>query len=138
MKCSPLGLLVGLALGAAACGGEENRPAVWSYIAPVLIAPNCATSSCHSKGAAVAGLDLSTAEAAHDSLMNGELPGSKDGMLKPRVLVNPGNPAQSRLVAMLRARGADRMPPDRPLAEADIALIERWIREGAVDDLGGE
>jgi hypothetical protein len=23
------------------------------------------------------------------------------------------------------------MPPDRPLPEADVALIERWILEGA-------
>jgi hypothetical protein len=32
---------------------------------------------------------------------------------------------------MLRARNATRMPPDRPLPEADIRLIERWIRAGA-------
>jgi hypothetical protein len=32
---------------------------------------------------------------------------------------------------MLRARGAPRMPPDRPLPEADIALVERWILDGA-------
>jgi hypothetical protein len=31
----------------------------------------------------------------------------------------------------LRARDLPRMPPDRPLAEADIELIERWILNGA-------
>jgi hypothetical protein len=41
------------------------------------------------------------------------------------------DPASSRLVNMLRARGAPRMPPDRALPEADIALIERWILDGA-------
>ena len=48
-----------------------------------------------------------------------------------RPLVTPYNPSQSRLVNMLRARGADRMPPDRPLPEADIRLIELWILDGA-------
>ena len=32
---------------------------------------------------------------------------------------------------MLRAQGAARMPPDRPLPEADIELVERWILNGA-------
>jgi hypothetical protein len=35
---------------------------------------------------------------------------------------------------MLRADGANRMPPDRPLAEADVVLIERWILNGAQKD----
>jgi hypothetical protein len=35
---------------------------------------------------------------------------------------------------MLRARGANRMPPDRPFAEADIALVEEWILRGARND----
>ena len=32
---------------------------------------------------------------------------------------------------MLRARNAPRMPPDCPLPEADIELVERWILNGA-------
>lgn len=32
---------------------------------------------------------------------------------------------------MMRARGAQRMPPDRPLPLADIELIEGWILAGA-------
>jgi hypothetical protein len=35
---------------------------------------------------------------------------------------------------MLRADGAERMPPDRPMAESDIQLIERWILNGAKND----
>jgi hypothetical protein len=46
-------------------------------------------------------------------------------------MVIPYNPEQSRLVNVLRGRGASLMPPDRPLPEADIRLIERWIRAGA-------
>jgi hypothetical protein len=48
-----------------------------------------------------------------------------------RPLVVAFDPAESRLVNMLRARGAPRMPPDRPLPEADIELVERWILDGA-------
>jgi hypothetical protein len=35
---------------------------------------------------------------------------------------------------MMRAFGAARMPPDRPLAEADIVLVEDWILAGAKND----
>jgi hypothetical protein len=38
---------------------------------------------------------------------------------------------------MLRARGATRMPPDRPLPEADIELVEQWILNGATRHHGG-
>ena len=51
-----------------------------------------------------------------------------------RSLVVPFDPAQSRLVQMLRAQDAPRMPPDRPLPDVDIRLVESWILGGAVDD----
>lgn len=132
-------LLVFLVLGSAvvvgACGGtEDDRDPVWGYISPVIIQPNCATSSCHSALAAVAGLDLSTAEAGWHSLRELKLPRRMMPVEKARPMVTPFNPDQSRLVNMLRATGARRMPPDRPLPEADIALIEHWILNGAVND----
>jgi hypothetical protein len=116
------------------CGGEENRPADWSYISPAIIQPNCATSSCHSKAAAVAGLDFSTADDGYHGLTKEKLPAlapdDPTRTLITRQLILPGNPYESRLVNMLRARGTWRMPPDRPLAEADIELIETWILNG--------
>jgi hypothetical protein len=126
-------LILPVILSAAAlvgCGGEENRPAAWSYISPAIIQPNCATSSCHSKTAAVAGLDFSTSEEGLKGLTRQKLPSvSKDDGRDEitRQLIIWGNPDESRMVNMLRARGTWRMPPDRPLAEADIALIETWI-----------
>jgi hypothetical protein len=116
------------------CGGEDDREPVWRYISPVIIQPNCATSSCHSKGAAVAGLNLSTAEDGHDGLTTLEVAPNAPGSVRPRPLVQPYNPDQSRVVNMLRAMETRRMPPDRPLAEADIVLIERWILNGAKRD----
>ena len=121
------------------CGGEDTRPASWSYISAAIIQPNCATSSCHSEGAAVAGLDLSTAAKGYDDLMKQKLPpvtvmGTRMARGNPRALVIPYNPEQSRTVNMMRAYGAARMPPDRPLAEADIRLVEEWILAGAQND----
>ncbi|HEY0710721.1 MAG TPA: hypothetical protein VGG33_28210 [Polyangia bacterium] len=126
------------ALVLAACGGEENRPASWEYISPAIIQPNCATSSCHSRAAAVAGLDLSETGEGYRSLMEQKLPVRPDtdykGNNPPRVLVVPGNPQQSRIINMMRGFGASLMPPDRPLPEADIALVEAWILAGAQND----
>jgi hypothetical protein len=144
-------LMVGLvAVGALAAQtgcGADDRPPVWEYISPAIIQPNCATSSCHSPGAAVAGLDFSTPERGYTSLTGlwtwildpngtpeancrkvGDYIACQRGF---RPMVIPYDPGQSRLVHMLRARGVNRMPPDRPLPEADIRLIERWILEGA-------
>lgn len=122
-----------LAAVAVGCGGTEDaREPVWGYISPAIVQPNCATVSCHSRSAAVAGLDFSTAEAGLESLRRLSLPGRDGGA--PRPLVTPRNPDQSRLMNMLRAEGARRMPPDRPLADADIRLIERWILNGAEND----
>ena len=56
---------------------------------------------------------------------------------RDRPLVVAFDDSQSRLVAMLRAQDAPRMPPDRPLPEVDIALVEAWIRDGARERPGG-
>src|SRR5262249_47696008 len=118
------------ALVAPACGKTDDRPAVWPYISAELFQPNCATASCHSSGRAVAGLDFSDPGRGYTSLTglhvwipdpNGTIGGdcvTVDGTVyceRDRVLVVAFDPSQSRLVNMLRARSAPRMPPDRPL-----------------------
>lgn len=139
-------LLAGIWL--AGCGElEEERPAAWELISPVIIQPNCATVSCHSRATAAAGLDLSSPERGYQSLTglwtwivdpNGtreanckEVDGRVVCQRAFRPLVTPYDPGQSRLINLLRARGTLRMPRDRPLPEADILLIERWILNGA-------
>jgi hypothetical protein len=155
VKLAPL-IFVG-GLGVAVCGGllsgcgnaVDHRPATWSYISPVIIQPNCATTSCHSQAAAVSGLDFSDPHRGYASLtrlwvwvVDGgalEVDGGGCGPVnntvvceqRARPLVTPYDPGQSRLIDVLRARGAPRMPPDRPLIEDDIRLIERWIYNGA-------
>ena len=141
-----------VAAGTGGCSQIDNRPAEWGYISPAIFQPNCATTSCHSPAAAVSGLDFSTPENGYTSLTQlwvwvvfppdgGTPPGlpcaTKDGTRvceeKERPLLTPYDPAGSRVVNMLRARDAPRMPPDRPLPEADIELVERWILNGAFE-----
>jgi hypothetical protein len=132
--------------------GTDPRPAAWEYLSPVVFQPSCATQSCHSRAAAVAGLDFSDPERGYTSLTGLKVwvvdPTGTEGCKRMdgvvvcqrnfRPLVTPYNPEQSRIVNMLRARGAARMPPDRPLTEADIRLVERWIRNGAFRQQPGQ
>jgi hypothetical protein len=144
-------LLAASLVTSAGCG-QDNRPAEWAYISPAIFQPNCATTSCHGPAAAVSGLDFSTPANGYASLTRlwvwvvfpadagvSPAPGTPCAIESgtsvceemERPLVTPYDPAGSRLVNMLRARNAPRMPPDRPLPEADIELVERWILNGA-------
>jgi hypothetical protein len=115
----------------AGCGGADNRPARWSYIAPAIIEPNCATVSCHSSVAQRAGVILDTTQTSYKTLTTRHF-----------VVVCPDNPDAgmtcqdmatdtSELLALLRGQGSQRMPPDQALPEVDIQLIQTWIANGA-------
>lgn len=106
---------------AAGCGGPDNRPARWSFIAPAIIEPSCATISCHSWVTDRAGVILEPDQTAYHTLVD-------------RHFVIPGAPDLSEVVSLLRAEGSPRMPPDFALPETDIALIAQWITNGANDD----
>lgn len=108
-------IAVCLAIGCAADPSE--RPATWSYVHAAVIAPNCATASCHSERAATAGLVLDDADEAYAALV-------------ARQFVVPGDPA-STLMSLLEGEERQRMPPDAPLPAADIDLVRTWIAEGA-------
>jgi len=115
-------LVVAAALAAIGCGGTaDDRPAKWSFISATIVEPSCATVNCHSQVAARAGVDLhDRATGWHD--------------LTTRLFVNPTTPEQSEILFLMRAQGATRMPPDVPLPEADIVLIENWIKGGAFNN----
>jgi hypothetical protein len=144
---SPLIFLAAHAVFTLGCNAIDDRPSQWEYLSPAIFQPNCATSGCHSRATAVSGLDFSDSDRGFTSLMGlGVWIVKPDGTVDEgchllnqtvvcprdrRPLVTPYDPAQSRVVNMLRARGAPRMPPDRPLSKADIELVERWILNGA-------
>jgi hypothetical protein len=115
---SPRALLLTCSAALAlACGGADTRPADWSYIHAAIVAPSCATASCHSAFVAAGGLAFDDAAETRRLWVT-------------RPYVTPGDP-NSALMALLEGRERDRMPPDAPLPQADIDLIRRWIEEGA-------
>jgi hypothetical protein len=145
-------LALALIVLGSACKATDDRPATWNYISGALFQPGCATESCHSRAAAVSGLDFSTPDRGYRSLTAlttlvpdpTATPGDDcpeiDGVVyceQGRPLVTAFVPATSRVVNMLRARGAPRMPPDRPLPVADIELVEAWVLDGARETPGG-
>jgi hypothetical protein len=131
-----LGLCAALAIcGAAAfitgCGGADDRPAKWSFIAPAIIEPNCATVSCHSSVAQRAGVILDSKARGYDIL-------TSRGFV---VRCQPGDTAcqdvaadTSEIIVLMRGQGSPRMPPDFALPASDIDLIARWITNGATPE----
>jgi len=149
MRAPSVAVAAGLLAGVASACTNGPRPAECDYLSPAIFQPSCATQSCHSRSAAVAGLDFSDADRGYESLTAlwvwvpnptpldlmtlscGQVSGEEVCEQRERPLVTPFDPNASRLVNMLRARDASRMPPDRPLPEADIELVEQWILNGA-------
>ena len=129
------GLLLALAW-VASCG-IDDRPPSWSYIHEAIIEPNCTTSACHSKISAAFGISLHDREGSY-SFLTGRVCGQEDSDepgLPDRNFVDPGDPSRSRLLYLMRGIEVDRtMPPDIPLPERDIELVEEWILRGAPCD----
>ena len=104
-----------VALACLGCGGSsDTRPPTWAYISPVIIQPNCATANCHSQLTQRAKLDLSTTTSNGVDVLKSYARGPILGKLLRGTLP-----------------GFQRMPPDFPLANTDIELIEAWGAAGA-------
>jgi cytochrome c len=117
---------IAVAAGAGLCGVSAaqapNTPAFYtSKVKPILQA-NC--GKCHMDMNHKGGLAMGTKA----SMMKG----GRDG-----VVVVPGDPAKSTLVKLIRHQGPPDdpkpMPPKGPrMSDADIAVIEQWIKAGAI------
>ena len=133
-------VVVALALGAlgtaAGCGkSTDDRPATWSYISTAILQPNCATANCHSALTQRASVDLSTREAGYRTLVG------RNFVITPAAVASANPPVtddqrveRSQVINLMHAEGNLRMPPDMPLPETDIQLVESWIRLGAMND----
>ncbi len=119
-------LLASLLMCASAlgCADVDDRPPEWGTISRAIIQPNCATTACHSQFTGAGGLRMHDEVAGWCSLVS---PG----------FVRPGDVESSMLVYLLRADETWRMPPDLPLPEADIELVEAWIAAGAPWSIDG-
>jgi hypothetical protein len=132
-RAGRLAALAGSLIAAAAgCGSDEDdRPATFSYVYATVLEPNCTTVNCHSSYNATQGLELDDLEKAYQSLIGRTCAQGPDPDVPP-VYIDPGDPDGSQLKYLLTGDNVNvRMPPDTPLPEADIALVERWIAAGA-------
>ncbi len=117
MKFTPWILGAFIALGAHA----EDRTALDYFESSVrpLFAARC--ESCHGAEKQKGALRLDSRE--------GWAAGGSRG-----AAIVPGNPAESLLLHAVRRGDPDlQMPPDEPLSAEEVAALERWIAEGAVD-----
>jgi hypothetical protein len=119
-----LSLCAFVALGAACASDTDDRPVSFNYIHAAILKPNCATSGCHSTLTKTRGVDLQDRDSA---LLVFRLSGLGD--LDAGVMYKD--------IPLLLKGGAGqfyRMPPDQPLPNADIDLIERWFIAGKLDN----
>lgn len=114
-----------LALTQAALGEEpphrpnaSGRVSFLNDVAPILVQKCIA---CHNAKKAESRYDLTTFNRL-----------AKGGQQGAEITLEPGQPDESRLVELIRLDGVPRMPHKQaPLASEAIALIERWVKEGA-------
>ena len=115
-------------LGGAPLDTERNSGSVTaqpaSYQRDVLPILRAHCHGCHGTRRTSGGLEMTT----FDNLLRGGESGS------PAIV--PGRPDESYLVQQITPEGGRAAMPQRrpPLAGAQIALIRRWIEEGAVND----
>lgn len=112
-------------------GFDPNALSFQAEVFPLLDG-RCADGNCHQDGGGAAGLNLD-AENAYDNLL------AYLSIQAPNVrLVKPGNVQASylyhKLVGTFEEVGGygELMPIDAPaISEADLAIIEQWIEDGA-------
>lgn len=127
-----------LAAALAACGGSstaEGVPApVLAELQEVVFVPACATSGCHDAAVAGGGLDMSTAQASYDGMVNVQVE-NRVARANGWVNVIPGDPDRSFLIRKLDGPGlgeGDPMPSAAKQLSAPYrdAIVE-WIVQGA-------
>ena len=115
-------VLAGATLRGVSAQDDASRPAFYKEKVRPILETNC--GKCHMNMDHKGGLSLQTKAST--------LKGGRDG-----VVIVPGDPANSMLVKLIRHEGpADDpkpMPPKSPkISDADIAMIEQWVKAGAV------
>ncbi len=99
-------------IAAAPLFGADDARALWSGGVQPLLDQHCV--KCHGPLEKKSGLELDTVEAV--------LKGNEDGLV-----VVPGKPDESPLLATLASDADPHMPPKKQLAEHEIAKVRAWI-----------
>jgi WD40 repeat protein/mono/diheme cytochrome c family protein len=114
----PIALLFAIVGSATAIRADEKPVSYYADIRPVFVA-NC--NACHKPEKLKGELDMSAV-----ALL---LKGGKHG-----ASVVPGDPGKSKLIEMISGDEPD-MPKDGDALKPDqIAMIQKWIKDGATDD----
>ena len=107
-----------LLLFAPCVRGEDKPVSFHNDLRPIF---NASCNACHKPEKTKGDLDMTT----HAALLKGGKHGSA---------VVAGDPSKSKIIEMVSGTEPE-MPPDGdPLTKEQIALIERWIKQGAKDD----
>lgn len=124
-------MLLSLSLMATSCYYDDNaglidapgsNPVNVSYQKDIqsLFDKNCI--GCHKTGSQFPDLTIDKSYAALTTLTNGEY------------LVTAGDAAGSILYQSMIGKGAPLMPPSGALSAAKLALVEKWINDGALNN----
>lgn len=112
------------AFGLRGMGAQDGADKAAFYIGKVrpILVTNC--GMCHFERNHKGGLSLETRAST--------MKGGRDG-----VVIVPGDPANSMLVKLIRHEGPSDDPMPMPakapkMSDADIAVIEQWVKAGAV------
>jgi cytochrome c len=117
-----IAIMASAGLHGVSAADAANKPAFYTKkVRPILVS-NC--GKCHMDMNHKGGLSMNT----RASMMKG----GRDG-----IVIVPGDPANSLLVKLIRHEGPANdpmpMPPKSPkISDADIAVIEQWVKAGAV------
>jgi hypothetical protein len=96
----------------ASCGTDDPRPPTVEVISTEILAPACGAPQCHSTSTYQSGYAFDTLAASKASL----------------VLLKSGTGRGNR--SLMEELTTKKMPPDAPLDDADLTLIETWIGDG--------
>jgi len=113
------------------CTGDD-RPATLEYVTETILRPNCANAQCHSEFRYAGYLTpyrFDTLDHTAQSISDGFLVDTSG--FDPDVSLLYGVLVRDTLDTPIGGSYFPRMPYDQPLPVADIALIRRWISEGA-------
>lgn len=103
----------------ASTAAAQDKPVSFhNDIRPIF---NAACNSCHKPEKLKGDLDMTT----HAALLKGGKHGST---------IVAGDPTRSSIIEMISGDEPEMPPDDDPLPKEQVALIERWIKEGAIDD----
>jgi len=88
------------------CGTTDDRPVTFEVVSLEILAPTCGAVQCHSTTTYLEGLAFDTLDACRESLRGGEAR------------------------EILEVIDEQEMPPDSPMFENDIVLLEQWFAAG--------